>query len=42
MLGTGHFSPFAKPATFDQIVLDYLAGKAGSAPATPPAGTPTP
>ena len=40
--GTGHFAPFAKPAVFNQIVLDYLAGKAPSVPATPPAGTPTP
>ena len=40
--GTGHFAPFAKPAVFNQIVLDYLAGKAVGAPATPAAGTPTP
>ena len=38
--GTGHFAPFAKPAVFNQIVLDYLAGRAVSA-ATPPAGIPT-
>ena len=37
--GTGHYAPLAKPAVFNQIVLDYLAG---TAPATPPAGTPTP
>jgi pimeloyl-ACP methyl ester carboxylesterase len=35
---TGHFAMFAKPATFNQIVLEYLAGRT---PATPPAGTPT-
>jgi pimeloyl-ACP methyl ester carboxylesterase len=40
--GTGHFAPFAKPAVFNQIVLDYLAGKAVGAPTTPMAGTPTP
>ena len=28
MPGTGHFAPFAKPGAFNQIVLDYLAGKA--------------
>lgn len=39
--GTGHFAPFAKPAVFDQIVLDYLAGRAPSVPGTPPVGTPT-
>jgi pimeloyl-ACP methyl ester carboxylesterase len=38
--GTGHFAPFAKPATFNQIVLDYLAGKEVGASATPPVGTP--
>jgi pimeloyl-ACP methyl ester carboxylesterase len=38
--GTGHFAPFAKPGTFNQIVLDYLAGRAPGG-ATPPAGTPT-
>jgi pimeloyl-ACP methyl ester carboxylesterase len=42
MPGTGHFAPFAKPAVFDQIVLDYLAGRAPGVPATPPAGTPMP
>jgi pimeloyl-ACP methyl ester carboxylesterase len=42
MPGTGHFAPFAKPAVFIPIVLDYLAGKAVGAPATPMAGTPTP
>jgi pimeloyl-ACP methyl ester carboxylesterase len=40
--GTGHFAVFAKPGLFDQIVLDYLAGKAVGAPTTPTAGTPTP
>jgi pimeloyl-ACP methyl ester carboxylesterase len=39
--GTGHFAPFAKPAVFNQIVLDYLAGRAPGVPATPTAGTPT-
>ena len=38
MPGTGHFAMFAQPAAFDQIVLDYLAGKT---PATPTAGSPT-
>jgi pimeloyl-ACP methyl ester carboxylesterase len=38
MPGTGHFAPYAQPAVFDQIVLEYLAGKT---PATPTAGTPT-
>jgi len=37
--GTGHFAVFAKPAVFDQIVLDYLAGKAVAAPATPTGAT---
>jgi len=36
--GTGHFAPLAKPPVFNQIVLDYLAGKA---PGVPAAGTPT-
>jgi pimeloyl-ACP methyl ester carboxylesterase len=40
--GTGHFAPFAKPAVFNQIVLDYLVGKAVDAPAALTAGTPTP
>ncbi len=40
--GTGHFAPFARPAVFNQIVLEYLAGKAVSTLATSPAGTPTP
>jgi pimeloyl-ACP methyl ester carboxylesterase len=35
MPDTGHFAMFAQPAAFNQIVLDYLAGK------TPTAGTPT-
>jgi len=26
MPGTGHFAPFAQPAVFDQIVLDFLQG----------------
>jgi pimeloyl-ACP methyl ester carboxylesterase len=38
--GTGHFAPFAKPAVFNRIVLDYLVGRAVGA-ATPPAGKPT-
>ena len=33
--GTGHFAVFAKPPTFNQIVLDYLAGKVPSLAATP-------
>ena len=40
--GTGHFAPLAKPPVFNQIVLDYLAGKAVGALATPVAGTPMP
>jgi pimeloyl-ACP methyl ester carboxylesterase len=45
--GTGHFVMFAKPPVFNQIVLDYLAGKAVGAPATPTratlgTGTPAP
>jgi len=40
--GTGHFALWAIPAVFNQIVLDYLAGNAVGAPATPMAGTPTP
>jgi pimeloyl-ACP methyl ester carboxylesterase len=39
--GTGHFAMTARPGLFNQIVLEYLAGKAVGAPATPPAGTPT-
>jgi len=39
MPGTGHFAMFARPGLFNQIVLEYLAG---TGPATPPAGTPTP
>jgi pimeloyl-ACP methyl ester carboxylesterase len=38
MPGTGHFALLSHPGLFDQIVLDYLAGKT---PATPTAGTPT-
>jgi pimeloyl-ACP methyl ester carboxylesterase len=38
MPGTGHFAMFVQPAAFNQIVLEYLAGKT---PATPTAGTPT-
>jgi pimeloyl-ACP methyl ester carboxylesterase len=38
--GTGHFAPVAKPEVFNQIVLDYLAGKA-PAGATPLAATPS-
>ncbi len=37
--GTGHFAMFARPGLFNQIVLDYLAGKAPSVPGTPPAGS---
>jgi pimeloyl-ACP methyl ester carboxylesterase len=37
--GTGHFAPLAKPPVFNQIVLDYLAGKVVGTPATPKAGT---
>ncbi len=40
--GTGHFAPLAKPPVFNQIVLDYLAGKEVGALATPMAGTPMP
>ena len=43
--GAGHFAVFAKPPTFNQIVLDYLAGKVPSLAATPTgatAGTGTP
>lgn len=39
--GPGHFAPFVRPALFNQIVLDYLAGKAVGVPATPTTGTPT-
>ena len=42
MPGTGHFAVKARPGLFNQIVLDYLAGKAVGAPATSMAGTPTP
>jgi hypothetical protein len=42
MPGTGHFAPFAKPALFSQIVLDYLDGKALALAATPVVGTPAP
>jgi pimeloyl-ACP methyl ester carboxylesterase len=42
MPGTGHFAQWAIPAVFNQIVLDYLAKRAGGAPTTPPVGTPTP
>ena len=42
MPDTGHFAMYARPGLFIPIVLDYLAGKAVGAPATPPAGTPTP
>jgi pimeloyl-ACP methyl ester carboxylesterase len=40
--GTGHFAVWAKPATFNQIMLDYLAGKTPSLPGTPATGTPAP
>jgi pimeloyl-ACP methyl ester carboxylesterase len=39
--GTGHFALWVIPAVFNQIVLDYLAGKSPSGAATPLAGTPT-
>jgi pimeloyl-ACP methyl ester carboxylesterase len=39
MPGTGHFAPFAKPGLFNQIVLDYLAGRTPSVPGTPLAGS---
>jgi pimeloyl-ACP methyl ester carboxylesterase len=47
MPGTGHFAVNARPGLFNQIVLDYLAGKAVRAPATPAgatfeSGTPAP
>ncbi len=42
MPGTGHFATNARPGLFNQMVLDYLAGRAPSVPATPAAGTPTP
>jgi len=42
MPGTGHFATNARPGLFNQIVLDYLAGRAPSVPGTPTAGTPTP
>jgi pimeloyl-ACP methyl ester carboxylesterase len=47
MPGTGHFAVTARPGLFNQIVLDYLAGKEVSAPATPAdatfeTGTPAP
>jgi pimeloyl-ACP methyl ester carboxylesterase len=47
MPGTGHFAVNARPGLVNQIVLDYLAGKEVSAPATPAdatfeTGTPAP
>jgi pimeloyl-ACP methyl ester carboxylesterase len=41
MPGTGHFATNARPGLFNQIVLEYLAGKTPSGAVTPPAGTPT-
>jgi pimeloyl-ACP methyl ester carboxylesterase len=41
MPGTGHFATNARPGLFNQIVLEYLAGKTPSGAATPPASTPT-
>jgi pimeloyl-ACP methyl ester carboxylesterase len=35
MPGTGHFAVKARPGLFNQIVLDYLAGKTPSVPGTP-------
>jgi pimeloyl-ACP methyl ester carboxylesterase len=35
MPGTGHFAVKARPGLFNQIVLDYLAGKALNVPETP-------
>jgi pimeloyl-ACP methyl ester carboxylesterase len=32
MPGTGHFAPFAQPAVFNQIVLEFLAGEAIATP----------
>jgi pimeloyl-ACP methyl ester carboxylesterase len=40
--GTGHFALWWKPAVFNQIVLDYLAGQTPSGAATPSTGAPTP
>ncbi len=37
--GTGHFAMFARPGLFNQIVLEYLAGKTPSVPGAPPAGS---
>jgi pimeloyl-ACP methyl ester carboxylesterase len=42
MPGTGHFAPFARPALFSQIVLDYLDGKTLAMASTPIPGTPVP
>jgi pimeloyl-ACP methyl ester carboxylesterase len=39
MPGTGHFATNARPGLVNQIVLDYLAGKAVGAPATPTGAT---
>src|SRR5215213_5121695 len=41
MPGTGHFATNARPGLFNQVVLEYLAGKTPSGAVTPPAGTPT-
>ena len=41
MPDTGHMAPFARPEEFNQIVLDYLAGKTPAAQGTPLAVTPT-
>jgi pimeloyl-ACP methyl ester carboxylesterase len=42
MPGTGHFAVKARPGLFNQIVLDYLAGRAPSVPGAQTAGTPSP
>jgi pimeloyl-ACP methyl ester carboxylesterase len=42
MPGTGHFATNARPGLFNQVVLEYLAGKTPSGAASPTAGTLTP
>jgi pimeloyl-ACP methyl ester carboxylesterase len=39
MPGTGHFATNARPGLFNQIVLEYLSGRAPSVPGTPTGAT---
>jgi pimeloyl-ACP methyl ester carboxylesterase len=41
MPGTGHFAVNARPGLVNQIVLEYLVGKAVGVPGAPSASTPT-